>query len=279
MQRQNERETARNGENMQITPYETVKPLCSPQQAEREWKQYQALKKALLSSDDYQRIGKGKYIKKSGFRKIAVYFGLSDHIQEDEKNEREDGSFYWRIKVKVEAPNGRQSIGVGICDSRERNFAHREHDVYATAHTRAKNRAISDMVAGGVVSAEEMQTPNHTTTQTQTHTNQTNQSNPPSSDLQQAKEIPAETSPSSRFEPDPDKQNRETDEATKLYKYLKTCDLDPAQVHAYLYGDEIHIKIKDPKADWEQFNQAITGYGDPGGQWNAEANRWEVSLE
>ena len=31
-----------------------------------------------------------------------------------------------------------------------------EHDVYATAHTRAKNRAISDLVGGGEVSAEEM---------------------------------------------------------------------------------------------------------------------------
>ena len=59
--------------------------------------------------------------------------------------------------AEVRAPNGRINTGVGICDSKERNFAHLEHDVYATAHTRAKSRAISDMVAGGVVSAEEME--------------------------------------------------------------------------------------------------------------------------
>ena len=81
---------------------------------------------------------------------------MSDRIVEQERTDREDGTFTWRIIVEAQAPNGRVCNGVAICDSAERNFAHLEHDVYATCHTRAKNRAISDMVAGGVVSAEEM---------------------------------------------------------------------------------------------------------------------------
>lgn len=133
-----------------------VKPLVTPDQAAEEWALFEALKKKLLVKDDYQAISGKKYIKRSGFRKIAVYFGLSDRILAEERTDRDDGSFMWRIAVEVVAPNGRVCAGVGICDSRERDFAHLEHDVYATTHTRAKSRAISDMVAGGAVSAEEM---------------------------------------------------------------------------------------------------------------------------
>jgi hypothetical protein len=135
-----------------------VKPAVSPREAKENWQLFQNLKRELLDKGDYAKIQQKNYIKKSGFRKLAVAFNISDEIIEEERTEREDGSFFWRIKVKATAPNGRCSTGVAICDSRERNFAHVEHDVYATAHTRAKNRAISDLVAGGVVSYEEMET-------------------------------------------------------------------------------------------------------------------------
>ena len=133
-----------------------VRPLVSPEQAARAWKLFLDLKKKLLDEHDYQLIVGKQHIKKSGFRKLAVVFNLWDRILEQERTEREDGTFTWRIVVEVQAPNGRICTGVAVCDSRERKFAHVEHDVYATAHTRAKNRGISDMVAGGVVSAEEM---------------------------------------------------------------------------------------------------------------------------
>jgi hypothetical protein len=132
-------------------------PLATPEEARKGWAAFEALKAALLTGDDYQQIAGKAFIKRSGFRKIAVYFGLSDRILEQQRVDREDKSFTWRMVVEAKAPNGRVSIGVGICDSAEKKFAHLEHDVYATAHTRAKSRAISDMVAGGVVSAEEME--------------------------------------------------------------------------------------------------------------------------
>lgn len=112
-----------------------------------------------MVEDDYQVIAGKRFIKRSGFRKIAVYFGISDRVLSQERTDREDGSFTWRITVEAVAPNSRTCIGVGACDSRERKFAHIEHDVLATAHTRAKSRAISDLVAGGVVSAEEVEAP------------------------------------------------------------------------------------------------------------------------
>jgi len=140
-----------------IVKTDIVRPLVTAKQAAQEWQQFEELKKALLTPQDYQPIQGTRYMKKSAFRKIAVYFGLSDEITEQERTDRENGSFFWRIVVKATAPNGRTNVGVGMCDSKERKFAHVEHDVYATAHTRAKNRAISDMIAGGAVSAEEMQ--------------------------------------------------------------------------------------------------------------------------
>lgn len=141
----------------EITPFKPVAPLATPEEARKGWAAYEALKGALLTSDDYQVIAVKQYIKRSGFRKIAVFFGLSDRILEQERVDREDKSFTWRFVVEARAPNGRTSVGVGICNSAERKFAHLDHDVYATAHTRAKSRAISDMVAGGAVSAEEME--------------------------------------------------------------------------------------------------------------------------
>jgi hypothetical protein len=136
-------------------------PLVTPEKAAAQWQLFEALKAKLLGIEDYQSIAGRRYIKRSGFRKIAVYFGISDRIIKEERTEREDdGSFFWRIEVEAFAPNGRSCVGVGACDSRERKFAHIEHDVYATAHTRAKSRAISDLVAGGAVSAEEVEAEN-----------------------------------------------------------------------------------------------------------------------
>ena len=133
-----------------------VRPLLTPEKAAEAWREFVNLKQKLLDDEDYALIIGKKLIRKSGFRKLGVVFNLSDRIIESVRTDREDESFTWRIVVEVQAPNGRTCTGVAVCDSRERKFAHAEHDVYSTCHTRAKNRAISDMVAGGVVSAEEM---------------------------------------------------------------------------------------------------------------------------
>jgi len=145
-------------EQGKITTIDVVRPLMTPDQAKVQWAVFEDLKKQLLVDDDYQKISGKLFIKRSGFRKIAVFFGISDSILKEEKVDRADGSFVWRIVVEAIAPNGRTSVGVGACDSKERaNWAHKEHDCYSTAHTRAKSRAISDMIAGGIVSAEEVE--------------------------------------------------------------------------------------------------------------------------
>ena len=118
-------------------------------------KRFQELKTKLLDKEDTCVIQGKPYVKRSGWRKFSLAFNLTDEIIQREK-EIIEGGFVWRFTVKVTAPNGRSVVAVGSCSSTERDFAHDEHDIYAIAHTRAKNRGISDLIGSGEVSAEEM---------------------------------------------------------------------------------------------------------------------------
>jgi hypothetical protein len=144
-----------------------VKPSVTPQQAAAQWKVYQELCNAILEPSDFLKLstfggpGKGmitKYFKvKSAWRKLATAFNLSVEIIKEVRKEYEDPKhFVVEITARVTAVNGRFMDGTGTCSSIERKFTHLEHDVRAQAETRAKNRAIADMIGGGEVSAEEV---------------------------------------------------------------------------------------------------------------------------
>ena len=61
------------------------------------------------------------------------------------------------IIVRATAPNGRSAIGDGTCSATEKKGAARTlHNIHAHALTRATNRAISNLVGFGEVSAEEV---------------------------------------------------------------------------------------------------------------------------
>ncbi|MDP2709426.1 MAG: hypothetical protein Q8O93_05310 [bacterium] len=132
-----------------------LKPVASINDIVAAWQDYQNLKAKLLNESDYQMIQGKNCIKKSGWRKIQTAFSISDELISEERKEYKD-YFVYLTTVKTTAPNGRFVFGIGSCASDERRFAHKEHDVRSTAHTRAKNRGISDLVGGGDVSAEEM---------------------------------------------------------------------------------------------------------------------------
>ena len=141
------------------TTSDIVRPAVSAQQAIAAWNEFQDLKRAILQPSDVKKIQGKDFMVKSAWRKFATFFNLNDKIVEETQTPHQDGQGWtWKIKVICTAPNGRFTEGVGICSTSERTFAHLEHDTYATAHTRAKNRAISDMVAAGEVSAEEVST-------------------------------------------------------------------------------------------------------------------------
>lgn len=236
-------------ETTQITPFEIVRPLVTTEQAVEQWRLFEELKQSLLTDDDYATIQKKPYVKKSGFRKIAVFFGLSDSIISEDRVDRENGTFFWRIKVQAAAPNGRTSIGVGICDSQERKFSHVEHDVYATAHTRAKNRAISDMVAGGLVSAEELDPRPPTKTEKPKKTKTVNAS------------VKVKTKPNEKEE--------------FVFTTLEANGLHTEGLRIFQYGNNIWVQNLTEMSDetWDKYNTTLKRIK---GTWIPEHTRWEV---
>jgi len=214
------------------------------------------VKKELLVPDDMpvittvdKKTGKKvskPYIKRSGWRKIAFAFALSDRIVSEKRTDRPDGSFVWHVVVEVATQSGRTCTGSGACDSKERGYAHVEHDVYAVAHTRAKNRAISDMVAGGVLSAEEMEA---------------------------APVIDAEDTDDLEHEFEEDTRTPDEQPLTKIEIALMNAKLDPTAVSEYPEGNRLVVKptrwIKD---DWGKYNDCLKGMGFT---YNKEKKQWE----
>ena len=128
----------------------------SVEDVKKKWTHLQEMRDAILDKSDVVKLQSKTYRLKSSYRKLAFIYNLTDTILKADKEMKGDKDFVWRFQVRVIAPNGRAAMGIGACDSTERKFAHPEHDVYAMAHTRAKNRAISDILGLGEVSAEEM---------------------------------------------------------------------------------------------------------------------------
>jgi len=119
--------------------------------------------------------------KKSAYRKMARFFGLfvpgqavadvkitplgDDHFVQVEKGngvtiitymDNQFNTIKAEVTVTTVSPSGKASVGVGVCSAEERKFAHPDHDIKATAFTRALNRSVSDLVGWGEVSAEEV---------------------------------------------------------------------------------------------------------------------------
>lgn len=153
-------------------------------------RQYQAVCSALLDENDIQVIGKKEFKKKSAWRKLGVAFGVSTQILSTTHERNERGRIIrTEVVARATAPNGRFAEGIGACDLYERccdpgtctklefwedsgkptghthctewpcktaHFSNPQHDIPATAATRATNRAAADLFGMGEVSAEEM---------------------------------------------------------------------------------------------------------------------------
>jgi len=174
-----------------------IEPASSPEAVKQLYDQFEELKSEIIDhKNDTQKIGGNRFIKKSGWRKIATAFNLSVETVSEHRTV-DDGVLIYTVKAVARAPNGKTALGTGKCASNESNFMaflgedmseaqkefekykHRydeddiflvegsyrllldprqvdNHDISATAETRAKNRAISDCVGGGEVSAEEV---------------------------------------------------------------------------------------------------------------------------
>ena len=163
-----------------------VKPVENVEEVVETYNQFEELKKNLLDTEqDLTKIQGNVHVNKSGWRKIATAFNLSVETLEVERVV-DDGIVRYRVTARAVAPNGKSTTSSALCASNESNHMetldeggdwhvedddvfkidgkHRrlkdpkevnEHNVMTIAETRAKNRAISDLVGGGEVSAEE----------------------------------------------------------------------------------------------------------------------------
>lgn len=135
-----------------------VMPAVSAQEAKAAWKAYQDLKTAILEPEDIQEINGNKFLKKSYWRKAATFFNLSVDAIEERQETLPNGEIVFHFVCKATAPNGRYAIGAGSCSDRERNRENSIHNTRTTAETRAWNRSVSNLIGGGEVSAEEVNT-------------------------------------------------------------------------------------------------------------------------
>lgn len=165
-------------ENKELVPQAIVAPAVSAQEAKASWDKYQELKKAIIEPSDVQQIQNKQFLKKSYWRKVKTFFNLSVEIVTERYEEREYGDFAYHFTCKAIAPNGCHTVGTGSCTAYEKakwdNLSecwsvynkyskaseqatpNSVHNVRSMAETRAFNRAVSNLVGGGEVSADEI---------------------------------------------------------------------------------------------------------------------------
>src|SRR5690348_2393632 len=104
----------------QATETGIIRPVASADEVLAAWRQFQDIKRNLLTIEDYQDIQGRPRIKKSGWREIAAAFGISDELLREERREVETPTgqhFVWEVTVRAIAPNGRYADAVGSCSS------------------------------------------------------------------------------------------------------------------------------------------------------------------
>jgi len=147
------------------TPAPSVLLPVEPDEAKHAMRAYQQVTAAILEPSDWQGTPgqRGSFVKKSGWRKIAKAYGLSITLVSQDVDRDENGApTRAQAVMRASHANGQHMDGVGYCSADESRFRSAsgrqklENDLRATAATRAANRAISDLVGYGQVSAEEI---------------------------------------------------------------------------------------------------------------------------
>jgi hypothetical protein len=125
---------------------------------------FQQFKSDVLTDNDFFVIPSDpkmtRHVKKSGWMKYAMALGITTHVY-DERSEKitwkgEEVLAYHFSSMAV-APNGRSAEAIGSASSDEgKPWASSVHGIRAMAQTRAVERAISNLVGGGEVGADEL---------------------------------------------------------------------------------------------------------------------------
>lgn len=112
---------------------------------------------SLIGPNDVQRAGGRTFKKKSAWRKLARHFGISTQVIGMQRD-IQGNDFLATVTVRAVAPWGQFAEAVGACGQDEETGDRKISiaDAIATAETRATNRAVSNLIAMGEVSAEEV---------------------------------------------------------------------------------------------------------------------------
>lgn len=266
-------------EIIEARPVGALLPVLDPKAAKAAYQAYLELCQAILlpydkrivkdgvvvQESDYARIPTRKKVgdkwitelvdapKKSAFRKLAKFYGVSTEILEKSRDTRPDGSYTWNYTVKATAGSVTQDCE-GCCTSNERQGMS-EHDVKATAHTRAKSRAISDLIGFGQVSAEE-------------YSNYEEQPKPV-----EATAKVVDPTPAAKATPHAEKPLVDSAEET-VRATLIANGLDAEHLLIVRYGDVVRIEPQPGLPDkWGEYDRVLKLLK---AKWSDEALRWEA---
>lgn len=118
---------------------------------------FEFFKTKVLTPKDFATIQGHPWIKKSGWAKYSLACNVSTEVREERIEEHDGHRVYHFTYRAIHLPSGRFADAVGSASEAERKaWNHPEHDVRSLAQTRAFNRAVSNLVGGGEVSAEEI---------------------------------------------------------------------------------------------------------------------------
>lgn len=140
-----------------------VRPVMNLDQAKVVWNAYLDLKNFLLRDDACaDDIGGSREMNRTGATRLATAFGISMatlEIQEGRVQEADSADYDYRFLVRVRASRGaRFADGIASCrlseipDRTKKGepvpYSHREHFALTKADTRARKRAIADLLGG-----------------------------------------------------------------------------------------------------------------------------------
>lgn len=141
----------------EVTVVEQSMQSFNVEDALAQWEAYQIFTEKLLDKSDYIDIKGKAFKKKSAWRKYARAFNINTEIISKDITYNDKGIVTEaEFIVRATLPDGRHCDGWGNCSRREGNKNKPNHDIPATAMTRATNRAIADLIGAGEVTAEEV---------------------------------------------------------------------------------------------------------------------------
>ena len=142
-----------------------VTPKPSAEEFAKDFDTYLAIQKAIdeRMKDSVMEIQGKPFRKKAYWRAVATAFNVTYEPHRDEYFEvGEEGDWGYRVTYRAWTPSGRVAYGDGCVMASEKRRRDgsmvdaTHHNVRGHAHTRAINRAVSNLVGFGEVSAEEM---------------------------------------------------------------------------------------------------------------------------